>query len=283
VTESKWFTYCRLMRINKPIGALLLLWPTLAALWLAARGTPDVFILLVFVCGVFLMRSAGCVINDFADRHIDGHVKRTNGRPLPNGQVTEKESKLLFFVLVLISFLLVMTLNQLTIILSVGALALAWLYPFMKRVTHLPQLILGVAFSWSIPMGYAAITDSLPISCWVLLMANLFWTVAYDTQYAMVDRQDDIRIGVKSTAILFGRYDKLIVAILQLLTLAMLVLLAQLNGLSAGFYWALLVIGAMFVYQQRLLVNREPDKCFQAFMNNNYVGVVMFIGILISL
>lgn len=283
MTQGKWLAYCRLMRINKPIGALLLLWPTLAALWLASRGMPDITVLLVFVSGVFLMRSAGCVINDFADRHIDGHVQRTNGRPLPNGEVTEKESKTLFVVLVLISFVLVLTLNKLTILLSVGALALAWLYPFMKRITHLPQLILGVAFSWSIPMGYAAITDSLPLSCWVLLSANLFWTVAYDTQYAMVDRPDDIRIGVKSTAILFGRFDKLIIGVLQFLTLIMLIILAQLNNLPAIFYWSLLIVAALFIYQQQLIVDRQPDKCFKAFMNNNYVGFVVLLGIILSI
>lgn len=282
MVKSKLLAYSRLMRINKPIGALLLLWPTLAALWLASGGFPDGYILFVFVCGVFSMRSAGCVINDFADRHIDGHVKRTNQRPLPNGDVTEKESKCLFVGLVLLSFLLVLTLNKLTILLSVAALALAWSYPFMKRITHLPQLILGVAFSWSIPMAYAAITNSLPLSCWLLLLANLFWTIAYDTQYAMVDRDDDLKIGVKSTAILFGRFDKLWVGIFQLLTLVTLAILAQVSQLDAYFYWFLLLIGALFIYQQQLIVNREREACFKAFMNNNYVGLLLVLAVMIS-
>lgn len=282
MVKSKLLAYSRLMRINKPIGALLLLWPTLAALWLASGGFPDWYILFVFVCGVFSMRSAGCVINDFADRHIDGHVKRTNQRPLPNGDVTEKESKCLFIGLVLLSFLLVLTLNKLTILLSVAALALAWSYPFMKRITHLPQLILGIAFSWSIPMAYAAITNSLPLSCWLLLLANLFWTIAYDTQYAMVDRDDDLKIGVKSTAILFGRFDKLWIGVFQLLTLITLAILAQVSQLDAYFYWFLLLIGALFIYQQQLIVNREREACFKAFMNNNYVGLLLVLAVMIS-
>ena len=282
MVKSKLLAYSRLMRINKPIGALLLLWPTLAALWLASDGFPNLYILFVFVCGVFLMRSAGCVINDFADRHIDGHVKRTSQRPLPNGDVTEKESKVLFVVLVLVSFLLVLTLNKLTIILSVAAFALAWSYPFMKRITHLPQLILGVAFSWSIPMVYAAITNSLPVTCWLLLLVNLFWTIAYDTQYAMVDRDDDLNIGVKSTAILFGRFDKLLIGVFQLLTLVTLILLAQTSHLSAYFYWFLLLIAALFVYQQQLIVNRERENCFNAFMNNNYVGLLLVLAVILS-
>lgn len=283
MTQSKWLAYCRLMRIDKPIGALLLLWPTLCALWLASRGTPDPLIFLVFFCGVFLMRSAGCVINDFADRNIDGHVERTSKRPLPNGEVSERESKILFAVLILISFILVLALNKLTILLSVAALGLAWMYPFMKRITHLPQLILGVAFSWSIPMAYAAIIDSLPLSCWILLLANLLWTVAYDTQYAMVDRKDDLRIGVKSTAILFDRFDKLIIGVLQAMTLVLFVILAQLNGLSNSFYWCLLIVGMLFIYQQQLMADRQPAKCFKAFMNNNYVGLLLFLGVMFSI
>lgn len=283
MTQSKWLAYCRLMRIDKPIGALLLLWPTLCALWLASRGTPDPLIFLVFFCGVFLMRSAGCVINDFADRNIDGHVERTSKRPLPNGEVSERESKILFAVLILISFILVLALNKLTILLSVAALGLAWMYPFMKRITHLPQLILGVAFSWSIPMAYAAIIDSLPLSCWILLLANLLWTVAYDTQYAMVDRKDDLRIGVKSTAILFDRFDKLIIGVLQAMTLVLFAVLAQLNGLSNSFYWCLLIVGMLFIYQQQLMADRQPAKCFKAFMNNNYVGLLLFLGVMFSI
>jgi len=223
VTQTKWQAYCRLMRIDKPIGSLLLLWPTYWALWLAGGQIPSLKLLVVFTLGVFFMRAAGCVVNDFADRRVDGHVKRTAHRPLPSGAVTEKESKILFVALVLVSFGLVLTLNAMTIWLSVAALALAWVYPFMKRFTHLPQVVLGMAFGWSIPMAYAAVSESLPLSCWLLFLANICWTVAYDTQYAMVDRDDDLRIGIKSTAILFGRFDKLIIGLLQLATLLLMV------------------------------------------------------------
>lgn len=233
--HTKWQAYCRLMRIDKPIGSLLLLWPTLWALWLAGRGIPEAKILVVFVLGVFFMRAAGCVVNDYADRHIDGFVKRTASRPLPSGTISEKESKILFVVLILLSFGLVLTLNSMTIWLSLAALALAWIYPFMKRVTHLPQVVLGAAFGWSIPMGFAAVSESLPLVCWLLLLANICWTVAYDTQYAMVDRDDDLRIGVKSTAILFGQHDKLIIGLLQLATLLLMVAIGWLMNLGVHF------------------------------------------------
>jgi 4-hydroxybenzoate polyprenyltransferase len=282
VIQSKWQAYSHLMRIDKPIGTLLLLWPTLWALWLAGQGVPSLSILLVFVVGVFLMRAAGCVVNDYADRAVDGHVKRTAGRPMPSGRVSEKEAKILFVVLVLISFGLVLTLNSMTIWLSLAALALAWAYPFMKRVTHLPQFVLGAAFGWGIPMAYAAVSESLPLSCWLLLLANICWTVAYDTLYAMVDRDDDLKIGVKSTAILFGRYDKLIVGLLQLTTLLLLVWVGYLAQLSGAFYWSLLLAGALFIHQQKQIATREREACFKAFLDNNYVGLVLFIGIALS-
>ncbi|AKA38429.1 4-hydroxybenzoate polyprenyltransferase [Yersinia ruckeri] len=282
ISQSKWHAYCRLMRIDKPIGSLLLLWPTLWALWLAGRGIPDIKILIVFVLGVFMMRAAGCVINDFADRKIDGHVKRTASRPLPSGIISEKESKILFAVLVLISFGLVLTLNSMTIWLSLAGLALAWVYPFMKRVTHLPQVVLGAAFGWSIPMGFAAVSESLPVVCWLLLLANICWTVAYDTLYAMVDRDDDLRIGVKSTAILFGQYDRLIVGLLQLATLVLMAVIGYLMHLGGAFYWSVLLAGALFIHQQKMIAKRQREPCFQAFLNNNYVGLVLFLGILLS-
>ncbi|HIE4391272.1 TPA: 4-hydroxybenzoate octaprenyltransferase [Serratia liquefaciens] len=282
VIQSKWQAYSHLMRIDKPIGTLLLLWPTLWALWLAGKGVPSLSILLVFVVGVFLMRAAGCVVNDYADRAVDGHVKRTAGRPMPSGRVSEKEAKILFVVLVLISFALVLTLNAMTIWLSLAALALAWAYPFMKRVTHLPQFVLGAAFGWGIPMAYAAVSESLPLSCWLLLLANICWTVAYDTLYAMVDRDDDLKIGVKSTAILFGRYDKLIVGLLQFATLLLMLWVGYLAQLSGAFYWSLLLAGALFIHQQKQIVGRERDACFKAFLDNNYVGLVLFIGIALS-
>ena len=282
VIQSKWRAYSHLMRIDKPIGTLLLLWPTLWALWLAGQGVPSLSILLVFVVGVFLMRAAGCVVNDYADRAVDGHVKRTAGRPMPSGRVSEKEAKVLFVVLVLISFGLVLTLNAMSIWLSLAALALAWAYPFMKRVTHLPQFVLGVAFGWGIPMAYAAVSESLPLSCWLLLLANICWTVAYDTMYAMVDRDDDLKIGVKSTAILFGRYDKLIIGLLQFATLLLLVWVGYLAQLTGAFYWSLLLAGALFIHQQKQIAGREREACFKAFLDNNYVGLVLFIGIALS-
>lgn len=282
-TMGKWQAWCRLMRIDKPIGSLLLLWPTLWALWLAGRGAPSVGVLVVFILGVFLMRAAGCVINDFADRKIDGHVKRTASRPLPSGTISEKEAKILFVLLVAAAFGLVLTLNTMTILLSVAGLALAWVYPFMKRVTHLPQLILGAAFGWSIPMGYAAVSESLPLPCWLLFAVNILWTVAYDTQYAMVDRDDDIRIGVKSTAILFGRYDKVIIGLLQALTLMLLVWLGWQLRLNGVYYAALVVAGGLFAYQQLLIVERDRQACFKAFLNNNLVGMVIYLGIAMSL
>ncbi|WP_279156925.1 4-hydroxybenzoate octaprenyltransferase [Obesumbacterium proteus] len=283
VTQTKWPAYCRLMRIDKPIGSLLLLWPTYWALWLAGGQIPSLKLLVVFTLGVFFMRAAGCVVNDFADRRVDGHVKRTAHRPLPSGAVTEKESKILFVALVLVSFGLVLTLNAMTIWLSVAALALAWVYPFMKRFTHLPQVVLGMAFGWSIPMAYAAVSESLPLSCWLLFLANICWTVAYDTQYAMVDRDDDLRIGIKSTAILFGRFDKLIIGLLQLATLLLMVWIGYLNQLSGAYYWGILLAGALFIHQQKLIALRERMPCFQAFLNNNYAGLVLFIGIALSI
>ncbi|HDT4050671.1 TPA: 4-hydroxybenzoate octaprenyltransferase [Enterobacter bugandensis] len=282
LTQNKLLAYHRLMRTDKPIGALLLLWPTLWALWVATPGMPPLWILGVFVAGVWLMRAAGCVVNDYADRKFDGHVKRTANRPLPSGQVTGKEARVLFIVLVLLSFMLVLTLNTMTILLSVAALALAWVYPFMKRYTHLPQVVLGAAFGWSIPMAFAAVSESLPLSCWLMFLANILWAVAYDTQYAMVDRDDDLKIGIKSTAILFGRQDKLIIGILQVAVLALMVAIARLNELNWEFYWSILVAGLLFAYQQKLIAKREREACFKAFMNNNYVGLVLFLGLVMS-
>ncbi len=282
LTQNKLLAYHRLMRTDKPIGTFLLLWPTLWALWLATSGVPPVWILVVFVAGVWLMRAAGCVVNDYADRKIDGHVKRTANRPMPSGAVTEKEARNLFVLLVVLSFLLVLTLNTMTILLSVAALALAWVYPFMKRYTHLPQVVLGAAFGWSIPMAFAAVSETLPLSCWLLFLANILWAVAYDTEYAMVDRDDDLKIGVKSTAILFGRNDKLIIGILQLAVLGLMALVGWLNALGGVFYAAVAVAGALFIWQQKLIAGRERDACFKAFMNNNYVGLVLFLGLAIG-
>jgi 4-hydroxybenzoate polyprenyltransferase len=282
LTQNKLLAFHRLMRTDKPIGALLLLWPTLWALWVASPGVPQPWILAVFVAGVWLMRAAGCVVNDYADRKFDGHVKRTANRPLPSGAVTENEARTLFGVLVLLAFLLVLTLNAMTILLSIAALVLAWIYPFMKRYTHLPQVVLGAAFGWSIPMAFAAVSESVPLSCWLMFLANVLWAVAYDTQYAMVDRDDDLRIGIKSTAILFGENDRLIVGILQIVVLALMALIGWLNGLGWSYYASVLAAGVLFIYQQKLIAGREREACFKAFMNNNYVGLALFIGLAIS-
>ena len=282
LTQGKLLAYHRLMRTDKPIGALLLLWPTLWALWVATPGVPPLGILVVFIAGVWLMRAAGCVVNDYADRKFDGHVKRTANRPLPSGAVSEKEARNLFIVLVLLAFVLVLTLNLMTILLSVAALALAWTYPFMKRYTHLPQVVLGAAFGWSIPMAFAAVSESVPLSCWLMFLANILWAVAYDTLYAMVDRDDDVKIGIKSTAILFGRHDKLIVGILQVLVLALMATVGWLNGLGWAFYASIAVAGALFIWQQKMIVHRDRDACFKAFLNNNYVGLALFVGLAVS-
>lgn len=280
MTKAK--AFCQLARFDRPIGSLLLLWPTLWALFLAADDLPNIHVLVVFVLGVIFMRAAGCVINDFADRNFDGHVKRTAERPMPSGKVSEREALGLFGLLVLVSFLLVLTMNTLTVMLSVVGLALAAAYPFMKRYTHLPQLVLGMAFGWSIPMAYAAQAGELPVVAWLLFAANILWTIAYDTQYAMVDRDDDLKVGIKSAAILFGRFDKIIIGVLQLSTLVLMILIGHSLDLHQVYYWFLLMASGLFVYQQRLIGSRERELCFKAFLNNNYVGMLIFLGIAIS-
>jgi 4-hydroxybenzoate polyprenyltransferase len=279
VTQAKIKAFCQLMRMDKPIGTLLLLWPTLWALFLAADGMPDLPLLLVFSLGVIVMRAAGCVINDFADRHFDGHVKRTKERPIPAGKVSAKSALFLFTGLIFIAFLLVLSLNKLTIYLSFIAVFLAGIYPFMKRVTKLPQLVLGMAFSMAIPMAYAAQLDALPPVAWLLFITNLIWTVAYDTLYAMVDRDDDLQIGIKSSAILFGRFDKMAIGILQLLTLLLLLWVGLITKMTSVYFVSVLLAGILFVYQQYLCKDRERQACFKAFLNNNWVGFVLFLGI----
>jgi len=270
------------MRIDKPIGILLLLWPTLWALWIAAQGFPDLSVLIVFSAGVFLMRSAGCVINDFADRNIDGFVERTKNRPLPSGRATSSEAIILFLLLALSAFLLVLTQNSLTIQLSFVGLLLAFSYPFMKRFTQLPQFVLGLAFSWAIPMAFAAQANALPAVVWIIFLVNIIWTIAYDTLYAMVDREDDLKIGVKSTAILFAHNDKLIIALLQLISLILLILLGWLEDLNWSYFIALLVVTGLFVRQQLQIKNREKAACFKAFLDNNYVGLIIFAGLFLG-
>lgn len=282
MTSAKAKAYWQLMRMDKPIGSLLLLWPTFWALILAAEGIPDLHVLVVFSLGVVMMRSAGCVINDFADRKVDGHVERTKQRPLPAGLVSSKEAITLFLFLAVASFILVLTMNTLTIQLSFVGLFLAFIYPFMKRYTHLPQLFLGLAFSWAIPMAWAAQANDLPVMVWFVFAINAIWTIGYDTLYAMVDRDDDLKVGIKSTAILFGRRDKLIIGLLQFTTLLMLYTLGGWYQFGASFYWSLLVVGALFVYQQWLIRQRDRMLCFQAFLNNNYVGMAVTIGLLVA-
>ena len=283
MTEARWRArareYALLMRIDHPIGSLLLLWPALWALWLSANGRPNPHIVVVFVLGVFVMRSAGCVINDYADRDFDPHVERTRDRPLAARRVQPREALALFGALMLVALALVLTLNRLTLLLALAGALLTALYPFMKRFTYLPQVHLGLAFSWSIPMAYAAHTGGVPPVAWLLLIGNLIWTVAYDTIYAMVDRDDDLRVGVKSTAILFGELDRAFIAGMQVAVLVVLGLAAQQLALGRAFDAALLGVAALFAWQQWLIRDRDRDACFRAFLNNNWVGAAVFAGI----
>ncbi len=281
--KQKLQAYVHLMRADRPIGTYLLLWPTLWALWIASEGLPALDLLLIFCLGVFLTRSAGCVINDFADRHIDGHVKRTVNRPLPSGRVREREAIYLFCGLMLVSFLLVLMTNGMTILMSFGGLALAFIYPFMKRYTHLPQLFLGAAFSWAIPMAWAAEAGELSQLTWLLFTANVLWTVAYDTFYAMVDRDDDVKVGIKSTAVLFGEADRAIIAILQALVILILALAGRQAELGSFYYLGLVAMATLFVYQQFLARERSRAGCFKAFLNNNWAGLAVFSGLILDL
>ncbi len=271
--------YWQLMRFDRPIGTLLLLWPTLWGLWLAAEGIPRLDLVLIFTLGVILMRAAGCVINDFADRKVDGHVQRTKDRPLAAGRVQPREALMLFAVLVLLAFGLVLFTNRLTVMLSLGALALAACYPFMKRYTHLPQVVLGAAFSWSIPMAFAAQTGEVHPHSWLIYTAVVVWTVVYDTFYAMVDRDDDLKVGIKSTAILFAEQDRAITASLQVIVLITLLMMGQRFELGASYNASLLAVAGLFIYQQYLIRERDKAACFKAFLNNNWVGFAVFVGI----
>lgn len=271
--------YARLVRLDRPIGIFLLMWPALWALWIAGAGDPPWSVVLIFVAGVVLMRSAGCAINDFADRDLDGSVTRTRERPLAAGLIQPWEAVAVFAVLSLAAFGLVLLLNWQTIALSVIALGLAVIYPFMKRYTHLPQLFLGAAFGWAVPMAFMAITGAVPPVGWLLFAATVLWALIYDTQYAMVDRDDDLKIGIKSTAILFGRHDLLIIGLLQLLLLALLAWVGQLAGLGGWYLAGLGVAGALALHHQYLIRHREPRACFEAFLNNNYYGMAVFLGL----
>lgn len=272
--------YAQLIRLDRPIGIYLVLWPTLWGLWLANDGLPDISVLIIFVLGVFLMRSAGCAINDYADRNVDLYVERTKQRPLTSGKISAKEAIGVFITLSLIAFFLVLQLNWQTIALSVVALILAASYPFMKRYHHLPQVHLGAAFAWAIPMAFTASTGEAPsLIAWLLFTATMLWTVAYDTYYAMSDRPDDLKIGVKSSAILFGRHDRLIVAILQCFMLLFMLAIGRLKDFGLLYYLSLLVALGLFIHQHRISINYDRKKCLTAFLNNNWVGLSIFIGI----
>ena len=274
--------YIRLMRLNKPIGTYLLLWPTYWALFLSAKGWPDIDLLIIFTLGVLVMRSAGCVINDYADRNIDQNIARTKDRPLITGEVSPKSALRLFVFLLIIAFGLVLLTNALTIKLSLIALALATLYPFTKRWTHLPQVVLGVAFGMSVPMAFSAQTGSIPLSAGWIFLATIVWTLIYDTFYAMADRDEDIKIGVKSTAILFEKYDQIFITFLQILLIIVFVVIGNLFDLGSIYYFSLVIILIFMIYHQFLMKKRQKKLFFKAFLNNNFIGMIAFIGIFLS-
>ena len=274
--------YIRLMRLNKPIGTYLLLWPTYWALFLSAKGWPDIDLLIIFTLGVLVMRSAGCVINDYADRNIDQNIARTKDRPLITGEVSPKSALRLFVFLLIIAFGLVLLTNALTIKLSLIALALATLYPFTKRWTHLPQVVLGVAFGMSVPMAFSAQTGSIPVSAGWIFLATIVWTLIYDTFYAMADRDEDIKIGVKSTAILFEKYDQIFITFLQILLIIVFVVIGNLFDLGPIYYFSLVIILIFMIYHQFLMKKRQKELFFKAFLNNNFIGMTAFIGIFLS-
>ena len=274
--------YSKLMRLDRPIGSLLLLWPTLWSLWLAAEGIPSIKHLIIFSLGVVIMRSAGCVINDYADRDFDGHVKRTKDRPLATGAISPNEALTLFGLLAGAAFLLVCLTNWLTVGLSFIGLLLAASYPFMKRYTYFPQVALGAAYSWSVVMAFAAEKGSLPKELWLIYTAVVVWTVAYDTFYAMVDRQDDLKVGIKSTAILFGDYDTLITSFMQMFVVFVWLLIGYKFELGSWYYLGVIIAAGLFAYQQWILADGTEESAFKAFLNNNWVGLTVFIGIALN-
>lgn len=274
--------YWLLARFDKPIGILILLWPALWALWVASSGHPNIHVLAVICSGVVLMRAAGCVINDYADRHFDPHVERTKLRPIAAGKVKPKEALVVFAVLCLTAFVLVLSLNQYTIMLSFGGAFLAASYPFMKRYTQLPQAYLGIAFGWAVPMSFAAQTNEIPGVAWVMYLAVVLWALVYDTMYAMVDKEDDLKIGVKSTAILFGNKEREIMAVLQVIILLLMIQIGQMQGFSWVYYAVLFCSSGFFIYQQKLIFYRDKVNCFKAFLNSNYFGLTVFIGFVLE-
>ena len=271
--------WLRLMRLDRPIGTYLLLWPTYWGLWFAAEGVPNINHLIIFTLGVIVMRAAGCVINDYADRKVDGAVRRTAHRPLPQGEITPQQALMLFFMLLTVALGLVLMLNKMTVLFSIGGLLLAASYPFLKRLTHLPQLGLGAAWAWTIPMAFVAERQALPPALWLLFTAVILWTVAFDTYYAMVDRDDDVKVGIKSSAILFGRYDLAVIVSLQIATLVLLSLVGI--AFDRGLYYALglIIAAASFVKQYVKAKDRSEEGCFSAFLDNHRVGMIIFIGL----
>ena len=279
---DKFKQYLLLIRLNRPIGIFLLLWPTLWGLWIASEGFPNTKILVVFLFGVFLMRSAGCILNDIIDKDFDKFVARTQNRPLASDKLSSIEAFIVAISLIFIAFLLVLTTNTLTVQLSFVAIILAGAYPFLKRHTYLPQFFLGLTFGWSIPMAFAATTNSIPKIAWLLLIANILWAVVYDTIYAMIDREDDLKIGIKSTAILFDDDDRFIIGLIQSLVLIALIVIGQQASLNTIYYFSLIIGGCLFLYQLYLIRDREPKKCMKAFLNNNWFGLVVFIGLFVN-
>lgn len=274
------YYYYLLIRLHRPIGIWLLLWPTLIALWFAGQGQPDVILIIVFSLGVALMRSAGCAINDYADKDFDGHVARTKERPIASGKITPKEALMVFILLSLIAASLLFFLNIFTILLSLVALLLAASYPFMKRFHHLPQIHLGIAFAWAIPMTFAAQTNTLPLLAWILFIATVIWTTAYDTMYAMADKEDDLKIGVKSTAILFGHYDKIITGVLQILAISLWTFAGLYDGRGIIYFIGIIIAIVLSIYQQWLI--HSPKKYIPAFLNNHYLGMSLFIALVLD-
>lgn len=277
--KQKWDVYSRLTRIDRPIGTLLLLWPCLMALMLAAGGMPDLKVLVIFIIGVVIMRACGCIINDYADRDLDSFVERTRSRPLASGEISTKEALILFVILGLSAFGLVLLLNGLVVKLSVVGIILTIIYPFTKRITNMPQMFLGIVWSWSIPMAYAAQTGEVPMEAWWLFAANWCWTVAYDTMYAMVDREDDLKVGIKSTAILFGKYDRQIIGLFQLAALACFIAAGWSADRGLLYGLGILTFVGFSTYQQMLIFDRERAPCFKAFLNNNWAGLALFVGL----
>jgi 4-hydroxybenzoate polyprenyltransferase len=280
--RSKFPFLIKASRLDKPVGSVLLLWPTLWALWIAAEGFPGWHLLFVFCLGTLLTRSAGCIINDIADRKIDPHVKRTQQRPLATGELSVFDAIIFMIFLLFVSLLLVLSTNLATLLLAIPAVFFAGLYPFVKRVSHLPQVVLGLAFSFGIPMAFTAATNSIPLICWLIFLANLIWVVAYDTEYAMVDRDDDLKIGVGSTAILFGDLDRIMVAILQFFFIAIVLQLGNELIFDSYFYASVIAAAGLLIYQQVLIRNRQREKCLTAFLNNQWVGGVILLGILLQ-